>query len=341
MSLFFSPSCPSGGSFYACSSGTYFVGCCNGDPCQGGCSDGNLEPASFDPLFIGKFKDQECSRGSEWYTCTATVPPFLGCCKSNPCTGTTGCPSGDVTAGFLSSNPAVAKDFLPAAASSASASASSATSSSSQTSRASSSPASTNSSAALTTTAAFADMPTHTTSTGTIAGATVGGLAGLGLLVALLAFFLRRRIAKSRQYMAEGRSPSGNSSSMPDKGDAAMGETKHLPFSSTSQSPSSEDYAANTQLPAPQPSTPAPMYTPYRTERSELDSPSDSPFSSPPAQELPSPYPSPMPQNSITPFTPNHIFPTLGSYSDGLGVSNSNTAIHPPTLHSTFTGAGE
>ena len=100
----FSPSCPSGGTFYACQSGTNFVGCCNSEASSNGCSDGNLEPASFNTAYYGQFKDQECPTGSRWYTCTGTKPPFMGCCKSNPCSND-GCPAGDLTAGFLSSNP--------------------------------------------------------------------------------------------------------------------------------------------------------------------------------------------------------------------------------------------
>ncbi|MCJ1401098.1 hypothetical protein MMC11_004310 [Xylographa trunciseda] len=107
----FGPSCPSGGSWYACNSGTLFVGCCVAvnDPCQLGCPDGGLEPASFDPTYYGEFPDQECPIGSEWYTCAYTSPPFMGCCKTGPCKA--GCPTGDLTAGFLSSNPAIAAAF--------------------------------------------------------------------------------------------------------------------------------------------------------------------------------------------------------------------------------------
>jgi len=226
----FDPSCPSGGSFYACTSGTRFVGCCNDDPCQTGCSDGNLEPASFNPALYGTIQDQECPMGSEWYTCTTTNPPFMGCCKSNPCSSTYGCPTGDVTAGFLSSNPAVAKGFLPAAASSSSAASSptSASHSSSATSASASASAAT-----------LTNTPTHKITTGAIAGGAIGGFAGLALLLALLALFLRRTTAKSRRHMAEGRSQSqGSATRSPvpfqaDKAGKATEEPTQNPFSST------------------------------------------------------------------------------------------------------------
>ncbi|OCK92398.1 uncharacterized protein K441DRAFT_570129, partial [Cenococcum geophilum 1.58] len=71
----FRPSCPSGGNWYSCGYGSRFVGCCKSQPCVNNCPAGNLEPASFDPSYYGKFPDQECSAGS-WYTCTGTTPPF-------------------------------------------------------------------------------------------------------------------------------------------------------------------------------------------------------------------------------------------------------------------------
>jgi len=81
-------------------------------------------------------------------------------------------------------------------------------------------------------------------------------------------------------------------------------------------------------------STPAPMYTPYRAEGSQLDSSSNTTFPSPPVPELPSPPPPSNLYESITPFAPNDIYPTLGSCSNGLGVSLSTAPIPPAELHS-------
>ena len=217
----FSPSCPSGGTFYACQSGTNFVGCCNSEACSNGCSDGNLEPANFNTAYYGQFKDQECPTGSRWYTCTGTKPPFMGCCKSNPCSND-GCPAGDLTAGFLSSNPKVAADFLPSGA--ASSSTSSLTSSESSTSTSAShtsSTVSTTSSVSFSTASSAAAAATYAvtaqasaiaapvasqhSSTETIAGASVGGVGATLVLLALLAFFIRRKTNNSRQHMAFSR----------------------------------------------------------------------------------------------------------------------------------------
>jgi len=109
------PFCPQGGSWFACPSGSRFLGCCTSNPCQNGCLDGNLKPASFNGTDIGQFADQECVAG-QFYTCEKTNPPFLGCCKSNPCQAGQ-CPQTDLTAAFLSNDPAEAADFLPNAAS--------------------------------------------------------------------------------------------------------------------------------------------------------------------------------------------------------------------------------
>ncbi|KAI2477790.1 hypothetical protein Ptr902_10952 [Pyrenophora tritici-repentis] len=67
----FSPSCPSGGTWWACGYGTYFVGCCARDPCDITCAAGNLYPGAFDPTQYGKFPDATCGTGSKFYTCTA------------------------------------------------------------------------------------------------------------------------------------------------------------------------------------------------------------------------------------------------------------------------------
>jgi hypothetical protein len=115
-SLPFSPSCPLGGQFYVCDASTSrskFVGCCTSDPCSEtafGCTAGALRPASFNASFYGTFADQECSAGL-FYTCADTEPPFLGCCKSNPCQQG-GCPRDDLAGAFLSGDPGVAGDYL-------------------------------------------------------------------------------------------------------------------------------------------------------------------------------------------------------------------------------------
>lgn len=79
---------------------------------------------------------------------------------------------------------------------------------------------------------------------------------------------------------------------------------------------------------APPMNTPAPMYTPYRTEPSELDSPGDPSLLLSAPQELPSPPLQSSGAGSVTPFAPSLIYPSLGTYSVGLGVSDSSGVAH-------------
>lgn len=95
----FSPSCPSGGTWWACGYGTYFVGCCARDPCEITCAQGNLYPGAFDPKAYGTFPDATCGTGSKFYTCAAGKT-FWGCCKTNPC-AQNGCPDGDLEPAIL------------------------------------------------------------------------------------------------------------------------------------------------------------------------------------------------------------------------------------------------
>jgi len=176
----FGPYCPSGGNWYACSSGSLFVGCCRINPCVADCPAGDLEPASFDPAFYGQFPDAECVAG-QWYTCSGTTPPFMGCCKSNPCQN--GCPTGDLTPGFLGGNPAIACFFQPAGC---------------PTSPTTSAPASPTVPAMLTTAS-----PKHIhTPTRVIVGATGGGMVGF-ILIILLAVHWYRHAAFTRRRQAE------------------------------------------------------------------------------------------------------------------------------------------
>lgn len=193
--LFFSPSCPSGGNFYACDVGANFVGCCKDDPCDdNGCSAGNLEPASFDSSQYGKFADQECPSDSKWYTCKYTHPPFMGCCKSSPCG--TGCNATDLTAGYLSSNPTLRAQFLPSSTSSAYASHSSGSNSESATSPMSAT-ASETGSEPQTAAATTSPIP-HKTNTGAIAGGITGGGIFLVILVGLLLLYCYKGAAAFR-----------------------------------------------------------------------------------------------------------------------------------------------
>jgi hypothetical protein len=174
------PSCPKGGQWFVCTTGSRFIGCCDigKDPCHDGCPSASLRPASYDTNYDGRFADQRCSAGSLFYTCAKTNPPFLGCCKSNPCTSSSGgCPVNDLGAAFLSDNSTAAADFtatlLPAITTTTASSASTSTAISSSTASAS----------------AFATASaTHQfhLSTGGIVGIAIGGLLLLLTLAALL-----------------------------------------------------------------------------------------------------------------------------------------------------------
>ena len=91
--------------FYACDFGESFLGCCeNGnavDICTHGCPKDNLLPASFEKEYYSYITMAACTSG-DWWSCTNTSPPFLGCCLSNPCLD--GCPPIDLTAAIFSQN---------------------------------------------------------------------------------------------------------------------------------------------------------------------------------------------------------------------------------------------
>ena len=205
----FDPSCPSGGSWYSCSgsSESGFVGCCTNAPCANGCSDGSLKPASFNPAYYGQFSDQSCPLGSSWYTCAGTNPPFMGCCKSNPCS--TGCPAGDLTAGFLSSNPKLAAAFESSSLTAGASKTPSAT--------ATRTTGPTSSAESVVPSSAASPQAAHSTSssgrksnTAAIVGAAVGGAAAIAIIVFLILFCYRRRAFASRRHMDKFRGPSKN-----------------------------------------------------------------------------------------------------------------------------------
>jgi len=114
----FGLSCPTGGSFYICqNNATEFVGCCTTNPCadgSGNCPKSNLRSASFSGDSYHEIPAQQCSGSSSstlWYTCQKNVPPFLGCCNTNPCAQGS-CPSSSLAPAVLSSNTTSRTTFL-------------------------------------------------------------------------------------------------------------------------------------------------------------------------------------------------------------------------------------
>ncbi|TLD31628.1 hypothetical protein PspLS_02229 [Pyricularia sp. CBS 133598] len=111
----FGLSCNAGGDLYICENGSEFIGCCDSNPCNvGGCPQSNLRPFTFSSNAYSKIPTQECANSdSLWYTCAYTDPPFIGCCKTNPCADPkTSCPTSSLRAAKLSSIDSLRERFL-------------------------------------------------------------------------------------------------------------------------------------------------------------------------------------------------------------------------------------
>ncbi|MCJ1425451.1 hypothetical protein MMC29_003350 [Sticta canariensis] len=174
----FEPLCLSGGDYHACAS-TGFVGCCENQPCgtDSSCNGRALKPMSFDKaLYKSVFQDQVCSTG-KWYTCANITPPFVGCCKIDPCTS--GCPDGDLVEGSLSSNAYDAAPWLNAA-------------------KLDSTTDTTSAALAPSSSAATTASSGHKLSGGEISGVAIG-VTALGVLLIAALFFYRRRKAATRE----------------------------------------------------------------------------------------------------------------------------------------------
>ncbi|KAF2031270.1 hypothetical protein EK21DRAFT_88198 [Setomelanomma holmii] len=178
----FGPRCPSGGSWYACGTGTYFVGCCARNPCSITCPAGDLYPAGFDPAFHGQFPDPSCGTGVKPWTCIAGNT-FLGCCKSDACSTTSGCPSSDLEPAYLNAeNLRIA--YGAVAASSSSSAIPSSTLSTAAASQSTVTPTATGSAAAATVSPIKSGPPVAA-----IAGGAAGGASVLAILIGLLIYY--------------------------------------------------------------------------------------------------------------------------------------------------------
>ncbi|KAI1502871.1 hypothetical protein F5X99DRAFT_377831 [Biscogniauxia marginata] len=176
-------SCPVNGDVQICEDTDYrFIGCCVSGACSraldGNCSGDALFPASFSASKYSGFLPQSCIEPYDernWYTCMDATPPFIGCCKNNPCNG--GCLEGNLIPARLSDIEENAAQFLsPSAAES-----SSTTPNPAATQTVTSSPSPTE-------TEAGTSSPTH--STGLIVGLS---MAGVVILLAVLGIYLWRR----------------------------------------------------------------------------------------------------------------------------------------------------
>lgn len=116
----FGLSCPYGGTFYICKDAkSKFLGCCTENPCGDGtgyCPQSALRYSSYSQDSYRSIPQENCvtpRNESSWYTCSSAVPPFMGCCASNPCSDE-GCPEEDLLAARLDDDPTNAAPFLTA-----------------------------------------------------------------------------------------------------------------------------------------------------------------------------------------------------------------------------------
>ena len=214
--------CPSNSTFLACNYGTRFLGCClstlsSNEVCGTGCPTSSLTPLSFEKQYYNQVTSGTCANSEgKWYTCPDVDPPFLGCCKSNPCQPG-GCPAASLVAASLSEDQAqqaayapliegpylistggalsTTKTVFPTASSGSSAGASTVTSPLSPTIA---SPSAT----------ATSNQTSRTQWTSRMVGAVIGGLIG-GLLIscavaALFIFYKRRKTKQWRGHSRKG-----------------------------------------------------------------------------------------------------------------------------------------
>ncbi|CAO2657608.1 Nn.00g037340.m01.CDS01 [Neocucurbitaria sp. VM-36] len=175
----FVPSCPSGGTWWACGYGTYFVGCCARDPCDITCAQGNLYPGAFNPTSYGEFPDATCGTGSKFYTCAAGQT-FWGCCKTNACSQS-GCPDGDLEPAILNR-----EDLRSAYHATGGTTLTSATRTSTTSSTA---PSRTSDTATTATPATLINSSEPKNHVAAIAGGAAGGAFGLAVILALLIYY--------------------------------------------------------------------------------------------------------------------------------------------------------
>ena len=196
--------CPSNSTFLACDYGTRFLGCClstlsSNEVCGTGCPPSSLTQLSFEQEYSNQVTEGTCgSSEGKWYTCPDSTPPFLGCCKSNPCQ-TGGCPAGDLVSAALSGDQAQQAAYQPVIEGPSSTAINSAASSTSNILSASTSSISTPAIASSPTASAATtatSQASSASSTPAIVGAVIGGVLGgimLSLGIAALFIFHKRR----------------------------------------------------------------------------------------------------------------------------------------------------
>ena len=213
----------------ACRSDSLFLGCCSDlYGCADGRSNGSIENFTLEPHFandsaagaIPSFKggvhQQSCLPGSrsQWYACTSDSDfiGFFGCCQTDPCNDL--CPSVNLSPAFLSPNADLANFFYGLNTTSVTYSASSLTSTvfsagittsiTTPTSAQRLSTSSTGTTCSLAELCLSGSVSSSTSAppvlktvpdanTSVVVGSAVGGVAGFALIIAFVAFLLRRR----------------------------------------------------------------------------------------------------------------------------------------------------
>ncbi|KAI5923063.1 hypothetical protein F4810DRAFT_710823 [Camillea tinctor] len=235
-------SCPEGGEIRICAdSEVRFIGCCDEpaeDVCSGNatCSGTHLFPASFSAAKYSDFLPQNCVapyNESYWYTCMNARPPFIGCCRNNPCNG--GCADVNLIPARLSDIEENAAQFLAPAASS------------------------TSPSVTETATMTAEPSPTETPSGSQNIGVIVGpSMAGVVILLVVVGFYLwwRRR--------EERRRTRGHDSPPDSDGEAdEQQQQQHHPQPEMMTRPPST-FTKDMLSPASTPSTAAAFPSPYQ-----------------------------------------------------------------------------
>ena len=210
--------CPSNSTFFACDYGTRFLGCClstlsSNEVCGTGCLSSSLTSLSFEKEYYNQVTTGACgSSEGKWYTCPDTDPPFLGCCKSNPCQAG-GCQAGALVPASLSEDQAQQAAYAPVIEGPTTTSGGVATSSSvpitssvsfisTATPDTTTSPKASVTSSAAATSSEASSAPSTAVTVGAVLGGLLGGIF-LSLAIAILFIFYKRR--KTSRRRADGR----------------------------------------------------------------------------------------------------------------------------------------
>lgn len=380
----------------ACITNNGFLGCCtNQKGCYNECDASDYSNFSISAYrthvaqsFNSNIQSQRCDVGGTWYSCAEEnlATNFIGCCTTNPCTA--GCPDGNYTRAFLAADVNAAKFFyglndssmsfsMPYTTTTSTSAQSSGsttipfpssleftsgtTSSSSMTNPSSTTSQSSISSPSIpyatSTSGPQAAETAYTPGTSVVVGSTVGGVATLILIIALIAYHVRRKATSRRRHLDASRV----SSLWGDREEGGgEGKTEHegagdviaeAPPSAQMQEPKDSDgkcepppfcppsriynvleegrmllliMISPSEIDLPPTSSPklsTSKYTAYSRPFSELDAAfnTQQQQSSPPRTQTEPSSPSSLERGSLAGEHQPHPYPLPGGYSDGMG----------------------